>query len=332
MLLCRYQNKLSFSNVCIADFSASGTNRFRKGSFMPNRWSNVDWLGDLSTKTTQNTREKHNLESDTLAYILLLGQLSKKVTTNCTYMYSSLFEITISNSCQPDDWTLPTGVSQSRNTKYCLQQPRIINQLSLHERIPSIKMNSTSDSINVINSNNTSAYLDESFRVNQEIGGMIRIYQLNIEGISQRKCEFLTKQISDENIDIIALQETHLHEDSKRAYIGGFTLVAAKFHKQLGLATYVRNDLLPATQVLQTDEPFHTTIKVNDQTIVNVYKPPSAEFDQSVLPQFEKPSFVCGDFNSHNTMWGYDDTNNDGRLDVKKRLFIIIQRRRPRNV
>lgn len=50
---------------------------------------------------------------------------------------------------------------------------------------------------------------------------------------------------------------------------------------------------------------------VDDQTVVNVYKPPSA-FDNSVLPQFEKPSIVSGDFNSHNLLWGYDDTNQDG--------------------
>lgn len=30
------------------------------------------------------------------------------------------------------------------------------------------------------------------------------------------------------------------------------------------------------------------------------------------MPQFEKPSYVGGDFNSHNPLWGYNDTSQDG--------------------
>lgn len=57
---------------------------------------------------------------------------------------------------------------------------------------------------------------------------------------------------------------------------------------------------------------FSVGIEINDVTIVNVYKPPSAEFQQSVLPRFENPSIVLGDFNSHHTLWGYDDIDQDG--------------------
>lgn len=65
-------------------------------------------------------------------------------------------------------------------------------------------------------------------------------------------------------------------------------------------------------QVLNPENDFYTVIKVDEETIVNVYKPPSMEFGADVLPNFEKPFFVGGDFNSHNPLWGYSDTNRDG--------------------
>lgn len=53
-------------------------------------------------------------------------------------------------------------------------------------------------------------------------------------------------------------------------------------------------------------------MKVDGFTIANVYKPPSAEFEDNVFPTIEKPSIVTGDFNSHNTLWGYDNNDSDG--------------------
>lgn len=45
---------------------------------------------------------------------------------------------------------------------------------------------------------------------------------------------------------------------------------------------------------------------------MNVYKPPSAEFDEQVFPSLNSPSIVLGDFNSHNTIWGYENNDCDG--------------------
>lgn len=66
-------------------------------------------------------------------------------------------------------------------------------------------------------------------------------------------------------------------------------MVAALHHEKFGVATYVKDDLLPSTQLVPDINPFSVGIKVNDMTIVNVYKPPSADFDQSVLPSFDNP-------------------------------------------
>lgn len=145
-----------------------------------------------------------------------------------------------------------------------------------------------------------------------EIGDMIRIMQLNIEGISKPKCEVLEKLLYEEIIDIVAIQETHLSQDGPRSEVRGYTMVGALHHEKFGIATYVKDDLLPSTQVLPAINALSVGIKINDVTIVNVYKPPSAEFQQNVLPRFENPSIVLGDFNSHHTLWGYDDIDQDG--------------------
>ena len=52
-------------------------------------------------------------------------------------------------------------------------------------------------------------------------------------------------------------------------------------------------------------------------TIVSVYKPqptpfywpPSAKLDTN---QTTRPTLIIGDFNSHNTIWGYDENDKDG--------------------
>ena len=168
-----------------------------------------------------------------------------------------------------------------------------------------------SDSL-IANSNNTTAYFNNNTIDDHNIDGNLRIYQLNIEGISERKCEYLAKELLELNIDVAAIQETHLEGEGKRSTVKGFTMVSSVHHKKFGLATYVKDDLLPSVQVLTPENSLYSAIKINDQTLVNVYKPPSADFGNEVLPHFEKPSIICGDFNSHNPLWGYDDTNNDG--------------------
>lgn len=120
------------------------------------------------------------------------------------------------------------------------------------------------------------------------------------------------KQCYELKADVVLLQETRLTDEGERSNITGYTMVASKHHKQFGIATYVKANLLPLVQVLNPENDFYTIIKVDEETIVNVYKPPSMNFSSEVLPKFERPFFVGGDFNGHNTLWGYNDTNQDG--------------------
>lgn len=92
-----------------------------------------------------------------------------------------------------------------------------------------------------------------------------------------------------------------------RSFNGGYTMVSSINHEKFGLATYVKNDLVPSVPVLTSENDLYTAVTINDETVVNVYKPPSAQFENFVLPHFDKPSTIDGDFNSHNPLWGCEE-------------------------
>ena len=54
------------------------------------------------------------------------------------------------------------------------------------------------------------------------------------------------------------------------------------------------------------------TAEIPDVVVHSVYKPPSEQFVFSSLGHRSLPQIVIGDFNSHNTIWGYDATDNNG--------------------
>lgn len=106
----------------------------------------------------------------------------------------------------------------------------------------------------------------------------LRVCHLNIEGISKDKCEILTKIMTSNNVDVIALQEAHTTDKTnfqKRGYIAGYTLIEAINHKQYGIATYAKNDIDTVSVVyrnhLKDIEILATTI--DNVTIINAYKP-----------------------------------------------------------
>src|SRR5699024_6593358 len=56
----------------------------------------------------------------------------------------------------------------------------------------------------------------------------LTVCQLNIEGISEDKCDFLSKMALRERVDVIVLQETHTSSEIdlfSRGQITGYTLV-----------------------------------------------------------------------------------------------------------
>lgn len=72
------------------------------------------------------------------------------------------------------------------------------------------------------------------------------MYQLNIEGISKSKCEYLAKSIKGLDVHIITLRETHTYDDNdleSKGKIEGYNITASIHSKVYGIATYVRNDI-----------------------------------------------------------------------------------------
>lgn len=45
------------------------------------------------------------------------------------------------------------------------------------------------------------------------IGNTLRSLQLNVEGLSQDKCEVITRIAADHEVDLILLQETHINSE-----------------------------------------------------------------------------------------------------------------------
>lgn len=65
----------------------------------------------------------------------------------------------------------------------------------------------------------------------RDVGPTLRICQINVEGISCAKSDYLSKLCADENIDVALVQETHtgtIEDLKKRGKVEGFELVAAE--------------------------------------------------------------------------------------------------------
>ena len=135
-----------------------------------------------------------------------------------------------------------------------------------------------------------------------------KIISFNAEGLSPTKCELLANL----NADVLCLQETH--KDKEPPKIPGMHLIIYHMSPVHGSAIYARDQAIilnssdlseNGLEILQID-----TAKL---TIISVYKPPTTPFTWPRNHNIgDKATLVIGDFNSHNTIWGYSHTNNDG--------------------
>ena len=64
--------------------------------------------------------------------------------------------------------------------------------------------------------------------------------------------------------------------------------------------------------ICEEDDVELITIELCNAIIQSVYKTLNKQFILPPLQQGNKPHFVIGDFNSHNTLWGYSTTGTDG--------------------
>ena len=76
---------------------------------------------------------------------------------------------------------------------------------------------------------------------------------------------------------------------------------------------FIRDDLkVKSISVTAANHVEVITAELPDVVVHSVYKPPSEQFVLPPLGNRSLPQIVIGDFNSHNTIWGYDATDNNG--------------------
>jgi len=147
------------------------------------------------------------------------------------------------------------------------------------------------------------------------LGNSIKILNLNIEGLSMAKCEYLEKLLMNHDIDVLLLQETHVGADAppSRYTVQGYHLIARVNHNQYGTMIMARKPEIVevVTSEIKENDVHESVIRIGNLTIGNLYKPPQSEWADT-LREYQHPSAVIGDFNSHHHDWGYQSCNNAG--------------------
>lgn len=151
----------------------------------------------------------------------------------------------------------------------------------------------------------------------RDIGEILRICQLNVEGISWSKCQYLSKLLSKNKIDIALLQEMHLENEEqarKRAQIPGYDIIGITYHNTYAIATYARNDIdnVKLVDTCIFENTHKIVVSVGEVHVVNIYKPPAIPWCNEILQAYPHPSIYAGDFNSHHSNWRYRETDNNG--------------------
>lgn len=118
-------------------------------------------------------------------------------------------------------------------------------------------------------------------------------------------------------VDVAVVQETHIDTEENlksRGRVAGYEVLGATYHHAYGCATYIRKDIENAHLIsVNTTENIHIiVIKIENITIANVYKPPVVNWSADVIPTLPHPSVYIGDFNSHHTMWNYNENDENG--------------------
>ncbi|GFR60473.1 RNA-directed DNA polymerase from mobile element jockey-like [Elysia marginata] len=91
-------------------------------------------------------------------------------------------------------------------------------------------------------------------------------------------------------------------------------LIVHHGHAKHGSATYARDKstVLSSHDFLEEGMEI-LRVETTKMVITSVYKPPSTPFSwPHITNPVNKPNIITGDFNGHNTIWGYDSNDSDG--------------------
>ena len=128
------------------------------------------------------------------------------------------------------------------------------------------------------------------------------------------KASTLSDLCKEQNCHTLRLQETHRGARKARPIIPGMALVAERPHDKYGSVIFIRDDL-KVKNIISVTAANHVeliTAELPDVVVHSVYNPPSEQFVLPLLGHRSLPNIVIGDFISHNTIWSYDATDNNG--------------------
>ena len=153
------------------------------------------------------------------------------------------------------------------------------------------------------------------------IGNNTRVLSLNVEGLSMAKCEYLSRLLVDNSVDVLLLQETHVGATAaaSRYTIQGYHPIIRENHEQYGTIIYAKNpELISIVDSSRTDNNIHTSvINIDGLSIANIYKPPHTTWPDPPILELPHPAVVAGDFNSHHEEWGYQSSDAAGEQIVQ---------------
>ena len=150
-----------------------------------------------------------------------------------------------------------------------------------------------------------------------QVGSVIRVLSINIEGASKAKSQILNKIAVDHEVHIIHVQETHtrnVEELNSRLCVPGYTAIDNIFHAKYGISTLIMDGLPPAKVLHKSELDNLEVIVINvcGSNFVNVYKPPNVCWPDPPLPEYHTNTIYMGDFNSHHQDFGYVHNDENG--------------------
>ena len=117
-------------------------------------------------------------------------------------------------------------------------------------------------------------------------------------------------------------------QSQARPSIPGMALVAERPHNKPGNSVFVRDGLkVNSISACEEDHVEFITVELPGVVIHSVYKPPVEQFLLPPLGSRNMPHIIIGDFNSHNTLWRYTSTDNDGdtvELSAESNILSLI--------
>jgi len=141
------------------------------------------------------------------------------------------------------------------------------------------------------------------------------LLQLDVEGWTAAKRELIQKMTREMKVTVVLIQEAHqTMTDQLKLY--GFTLAGHIPREHHGIAAFVRSSIsFSLVGYSNAGDPTQwITITINGICILNVYHPPPAVLNVSLLPSASDQCIISRDFNCRHENWGYPDSNQNGNL------------------